>query len=157
MTEETRRRRGQTYSPIVDLDGGLDDPHHIALYVEVTPDAASLDAVIATVRQTAQAFVDAPPSPETLAQVVRPLLSEFEAVRQTDTYWSLALASPKGWDAARADLIGLGEALGALTPADIHALAGPWLSTPPIIVLSRPDAAPLGGAPQGDAPQGDAQ
>lgn len=146
VTEETRRRRGQTYSPIVDLDGGLDDPHHIALYVEVTPDAAGLDAVIAAVRQTAQAFVDAPPSPQALDQVVRPLLSELEAAEQTDSYWALALASPKGWDAARADVSGLGAALAALTPGDIHALASDWLSTPPIIVLARPDAAPMGDA-----------
>lgn len=145
VIEETRRRRGQTYSPVVDLDGGLDDPHDIALYVEVTPDAASLDEVTAAVLRTARGFVAAPPSREALDQVIRPILSQLEAARQTDARWAVALASPKGWDTARALIDGLGTALAELTPADIHALAGPWLSTPPIIVLARP-APPMGDA-----------
>jgi len=142
VTEETRRKRGQTYSPVADLDGGLDDPHHIAIYVEVTPDAASLDAVTDTVRQTAQSFVEAPPSPAAIDQVVRPLLAQLEAAQVTDSYWAMALGSPFGWDAARKAVDDLGAALAEVTPADVHALAVPWLSAPPILVLARP-AAPL--------------
>ena len=145
VTDETRRKRGQTYSPVVDLDGGLDDPHHIALYVEVTPDATSLDAVTDAVRQTAQSFVEAPPSPAAIDQVVRPLLAQLEAAQLTDSYWAMALGSPFGWDAARKAVDDLGAALAEVTPADVHALAAPWLSAPPILVLARP-AAPLGDA-----------
>jgi zinc protease len=145
VTDETRRRRGQTYSPVVDLDGGLEDPHDIAIYVEVTPDAASLDAVTDAVRQTAQGFVEAPPSPAAIDQVVRPLLAQLEAARLTDSYWAMALGSPFGWDTARKAVDDLAAAVAEVTPADVHALAVPWLSAPPILVLARP-AAPLGDA-----------
>jgi zinc protease len=145
VTDETRRKRGQTYSPVVDLDGGLEDPHDIALYVEVTPDAASLDAVTDAVRETARGFVQAPPSPAAIDQVVRPLLAQLEAARLTDSYWAMALGSPFGWDRARKSLDDLGAALAEVTPADVHALAVPWLSAPPILVRARP-AAPTGDA-----------
>ena len=145
VTDETRRRRGQTYSPVVDLDGGLEDPHDIALCVEVTPDAASLDPVTDAVRQTARGFVEAPPSAAAIAQVVRPLLTQLEAARLTDSYWAMALGSPFGWDAARKAVDDLAAAVAKVTPTDVHALAVPWLSVPPILVLARP-AAPLGDA-----------
>ncbi|MDP1640822.1 MAG: insulinase family protein [Phenylobacterium sp.] len=142
VTDETRRKRGQTYSPVVDLDGDLDDPHDIAIYVEVTPDAASLDAVTDAVRQTAQSFIEAPPNPAAIDQVVRPLLAQLKTAQLTDSYWAMALGSPFGWDAARKAVDDLGAALAEVTPADVHALAVPWLSAPPILVLARP-AAPL--------------
>ena len=57
----------------------------------------------------------------------------------------MALGSPFGWDAARKAVDDLGAAVAKVTPADVHALAIPWLSVPPILVLARP-AAPLGDA-----------
>lgn len=146
VVEETRRRQGRTYSPVAELDGHLDDPHDIALYVEVTPEARRLDEVVETVQQAAAALVAAPPAMDALEQARRPLLAQLEAVGRSDVYWGSALASPADWDAERTELDRLNKALAKMTPADIHALARPWLSTPPIIVLARPVAAPLGDA-----------
>ncbi len=146
VVEETRRRQGRTYSPTADLDGHLDDPHDIALYVEVTPEARRLDEVVETVRQAAAGFVAAPPSLEALEQARRPLLTQLEAAGRSDAYWASALANPADWDVERTELDRLSQAVAKMTPADVHALARPWLSTPPIIVLARPVAAPLGDA-----------
>ncbi|MDO8899996.1 MAG: insulinase family protein, partial [Phenylobacterium sp.] len=140
VIEETRRRQGRTYSPAADLDGGLDSPDHIALYVEVTPEAQSLDEIRDAVLRTAESFVAAPPSLAALEQVRRPLLTQLEATRHSDAYWAQALASPTDWDTMRVKLDRLDQALTQMTPADLHALARPWLSQPPIIVLARPAA-----------------
>ncbi|MEH6675985.1 M16 family metallopeptidase [Phenylobacterium sp.] len=147
VVEETRRRQGRTYSPTAQLDGSLTEPHDIALYVEVTPEARRLDDVIETVRQAAAGFVAAPPTAEAFEQARRPMLTQLDPLRGSDLYWAKALGGPVDWDTQRKELDRLGQALARLTPADVHALARPWLSTPPIIVLARPAAAPLGDPP----------
>lgn len=143
VTEETRRRQGRTYSPVADLDGGLNSPDDIALYVEVTPSAKHLDEVTDAVLQAAEGLVTIPLSPETLDLVRRPLVTEANALRGSDAYWAGVLADDD-WASKRTELDRLAASLEALTPADIQALAKTWLTQRPIIVLARPAGQPTG-------------
>ncbi len=147
VIDETRRRRGRTYSPSVELSNPLDGPDHVSLHVEFTPDARSLDEVTEVVLQTASRLVAAPPRPEALEQIRRPLLAELEAMERSDAVWALLLARPEPWETTRTELDNLRRAVTALTPGDLHDLARAWLSSPPLIVLARPAAAPIGDAP----------
>jgi zinc protease len=138
VIDETRRRQGETYSPVASLDGALDGPDDIALFVEITPEARRLDAVTAAVLQAARRLTDAPPEDEALEQVRRPLLSEVEDLRRSNAYWADVLATRADWAADAGELDRLGRVLGALTPEDVHNLARTWLTQSPILVLARP-------------------
>ncbi|MEW6018924.1 MAG: insulinase family protein [Pseudomonadota bacterium] len=138
VIDETRRRQGETYSPVASLDGALDGPDDIALFVEITPEARRLDAVTAAVLQAARRLAEAPPAHEALEQVRRPLLSEVEDLRRSNAYWADVLATRADWAADAGELDRLARVLGALTPEDVHNLARTWLTQSPIIVLARP-------------------
>ncbi len=147
VIDETRRRRGRTYSPAAELSNPLDGPDPVWLHVALSPEARNLDEVTEAVLQTAGTLAAAPPGSEALDQVRRPLLAELEAMARSDAFWALRLASPEPWATTRTELDDLRRAVIALTPGDLHDLARAWLSQPPFIVLARPAAAPMGDTP----------
>lgn len=147
VIDETRRRRGRTYSPAAELSNPLDGPDPVWLHMALSPEARNLDEVTEAVRQTARRLVDAPPDSEALEQIRRPLLAELEAMARSDAFWAHLLASPEPWETTRTELDDLHRAVAALTPDDLHDLARAWLSQPPFIVLARPGAVPMGDAP----------
>ena len=147
VIDETRRRRGHTYSPAAELSNPLDGPDPVWLHMALSPEARNLDEVTEAVRLTAHQLAAAPPTPEALEHIRRPLLAELEAMARSDAYWAHLLASSEPWETRRTELDDLRRAVTALTPGDLHDLARAWLSQPPVIVLARPAAAPMGDTP----------
>jgi len=141
LTDTLREQLGQTYSPGVNATQSEIYPgfgyFSIGAAVDVSQVAATRDAILATVRELAASPVDA----DVLLRARQPMLEAYDNALKTNAGWMTLVdrAQTEPEDIER--FVEGKEALSALTPADVQAIAARYLKPDErleIDVLPRP-------------------
>jgi len=139
VTEETRQRRGMTYTPLVGVELRPRADQGVML-VAVESAAADLDAVVAAVREAARRLAGEEITPQMFEAARRPMQADSQVRLSDNSSWALTLSRSSREPKVLSEALAVEATLEALTVAQIETAAARWLAPEPIVALARPVA-----------------
>jgi len=148
LNDTLREELGQTYTPSANASHSRTYPDYGTFTVAAPVDAAQVDAARDAMIATVRSLIAAPVDDDTLLRARRPLLESYDNALKTNAGWMNLADRAQSEPERLARFASAKEVLGALTAADVQAMAARYLDPAQaleLVVLPRPAAADADG------------